>query len=174
VLLHGIITVIVTVTVTGWYRTRLPKHCDHFWSILSSPSDLWSFLILPPELSSNHQKRHVAAEEEKLGQKWPWILPMKYLFHTRRVLYHVVKPYDMGPTSLLPIRMKACYGFLSPLKIHPPWPCLNSWTLGIIASMLTTRPPRAATGWFKNYVQEAQNSSMQLRAARWEPRVKIT
>jgi hypothetical protein len=45
----------------------------------------------------------------------------------------------MGPTALLPLRRKWCYGFLSPLKIHRPRPGLNPRTLGPVAS---TRPPR--------------------------------
>jgi hypothetical protein len=51
----------------------------------------------------------------------------------------------MGPTSLLPLRRKSCYGFLSPLKIHRPRPGLNPRTLAPVVSTLTTRPPRAFT-----------------------------
>jgi hypothetical protein len=50
----------------------------------------------------------------------------------------------MGPTALLPLRRKACYGFYH-LKIHRPRPGLNPRTLGPVASTLTTRPPRATT-----------------------------
>jgi hypothetical protein len=50
----------------------------------------------------------------------------------------------MGPTALVPLRRKACCGFLSLLKIHCPRPGLNSWTLGPMTVTLTTRPPRAA------------------------------
>jgi hypothetical protein len=51
----------------------------------------------------------------------------------------------MGSTALLPARRKSCYGFLSLLKIHRPWPSFNPRTLGPIASTITTRPPR--TTW---------------------------
>jgi hypothetical protein len=56
------------VTVTGWYLTKLPMHCGHFWSIVS------------PHLSSNHscvihrsslekyQQRHLVAKQ---GETWP-------------------------------------------------------------------------------------------------------
>jgi hypothetical protein len=49
----------------------------------------------------------------------------------------------MGPTALLPLRIKSCYEFLSPLKIHRSRPVLNSRTLGSMSSTITTRPPRA-------------------------------
>jgi hypothetical protein len=49
----------------------------------------------------------------------------------------------MGPTALLPLRRKLCYGFLSPLKIHRPRPGFNPQTLGPVASTLITSPPRA-------------------------------
>jgi hypothetical protein len=42
----------------------------------------------------------------------------------------------MGPTALLPLWRKSCYGFLSPLKIHCPRPGLNPQTLGAVASTL--------------------------------------
>jgi hypothetical protein len=29
----------VTVTVTRWYHARRPKHCDHYRSIVRSPSE---------------------------------------------------------------------------------------------------------------------------------------
>jgi hypothetical protein len=48
----------------------------------------------------------------------------------------------MGPTALLLLRRKSCYGFLSPLKIDCPQLSLNPKTLGPLASTITTRPPR--------------------------------
>jgi hypothetical protein len=49
----------------------------------------------------------------------------------------------MGPTAeILLWRKKACYGFLSPLKISCPRPGLYSRKLGPMASTLTTRPQR--------------------------------
>jgi hypothetical protein len=68
-----------TVDVMGWYRTRRPMHCDHYWSTVR------------PHLSSNHSwlihqislavtRSHLVATQEKYGEKCPWILPMKCLF----------------------------------------------------------------------------------------------
>jgi hypothetical protein len=51
----------------------------------------------------------------------------------------------MGPQALLPLRRKACYGFLSPLKIHHPRPDLNRRTFDPMASRLTIRSTRATT-----------------------------
>jgi hypothetical protein len=48
----------------------------------------------------------------------------------------------MGPTTLLSLQRKSCYGFLSPLEIHCPGTDLKKRTLGTMASTLTTRPPR--------------------------------
>jgi hypothetical protein len=48
----------------------------------------------------------------------------------------------MRPTALLPLRRKSCYGSLWRLKIHRPRPGLNPITLGVMASMLSTRLPR--------------------------------
>jgi hypothetical protein len=64
-------------------------------------------------------------------------------FYTSRVLQHAVKSYDMGPTALLLLRRKSCYGYLSPLKIHRPRPGLIRRTLGRMASTLITKPLRA-------------------------------
>jgi hypothetical protein len=38
----------------------------------------------------------------------------------------------MGPTALLPLGSKSCYGFLSPLKVHHPLLGLNPRTWGPI------------------------------------------
>jgi hypothetical protein len=72
---------------------------------------------------------------KKLGRS---ILLTEHLFHACKVLLHAV-----GPTALLPLRRKACCGFIT-LKIHRPWPGLNPRTLGPVASTLTTRPPRVS------------------------------
>jgi hypothetical protein len=49
---------VVTVTVTGLYRTSLPIHCDHYLSTV--------FLILSSELSGSNQQRHLVAKQEKI------------------------------------------------------------------------------------------------------------
>jgi len=40
--------------------------------------------------------------------------------------------YDMGPTALLPLRRKACWGFFRPK---------NPWTWGTKGQHATSRPP---------------------------------
>jgi hypothetical protein len=57
---------------------------------------------------------------------------------------HALKSYDMGPTALIPLRMKACCGLLSPLQIRPR-PGLNPRTLDPMATTLTITPPRTTT-----------------------------
>jgi len=44
--------------------------------------------------------------------------------------------YDMGPTALLPLRRKACWGFFRPLKIWRLQPGLNPRTRVLKASTL--------------------------------------
>ena len=44
--------------------------------------------------------------------------------------------YDMGPTALLPLRRKACWGFFRPLKIRRLRPGLNPRTWVLKASTL--------------------------------------
>jgi hypothetical protein len=66
----------------------------------------------------------------------------KYLFRSSKGFLTCRKVLRHGPTALLPLRRKACYGVLSPLKIHRHRPGLNSRTSGSVASSLTTRPPR--------------------------------
>jgi hypothetical protein len=44
-----------------------------------------------------------------------------------------------------PSEGSVCYGFLSPIKNPPPSPGSEPATMGPMASMLTTRPPRAAS-----------------------------
>jgi hypothetical protein len=36
----------VTVTVTGWYCTRRPKHCDHFWCIVRPHMSSYHFWFI--------------------------------------------------------------------------------------------------------------------------------
>jgi hypothetical protein len=55
-----------------------------------------------------------------------------YLFKLRNDYLHVVKHFDMGPTTLLSIRRN----FIA-LNNSSPWQHLNMRTLGIMASTLT-------------------------------------
>jgi hypothetical protein len=59
--------------------------------------------------------------------------------------FNMLNIYDMGPTALLPLRRKACCGFLSPLNIHRPQSLagFEPVILGSSGNHATTRPPRA-------------------------------
>jgi hypothetical protein len=59
------------------------------------------------------------------------------LYHTSRDFQHAEKSYDMGPTALLSLQMKTCYGFVSTLKIHRSRLGLNPRTVGPIANTIT-------------------------------------
>jgi hypothetical protein len=76
----------------------------------------------------------------------------------------------MGPTALLPLRSKSCYGFLCPLKIHRPRPGLNPRTLRPVANMITARPLRR---FLYSYIKELQLNGRyivsRLAAARKPP-----
>jgi hypothetical protein len=50
----------------------------------------------------------------------------------------------MGPTSLLPLRRKVCWGFFRPKKIRRLRPGLNPppWNLGTKGQHATSRPPK--------------------------------
>jgi hypothetical protein len=61
---------------------------------------------------------------------------------TSRVLLRAVKSYDMGPPTLLPIREEGVLRIFIVLKNPSPWPGSNPTTLGLVASTLTTTPPR--------------------------------
>jgi len=64
-------------------------------------------------------------------------LALRSIFvHTCKWFLTCRKSYDMGPLALLPLRRKACCGFLS-LR-----PGLNPRTLGPMASTLTITSPR--------------------------------
>jgi hypothetical protein len=66
----------------------------------------------------------------------------KYVIHTVGIT-DMPKSYDMGPTALLPLVRKQCYEFLSPFKTRRPRPRFNPRTLGLMASTLNTRSPKA-------------------------------
>ena len=51
-------------------------------------------------------------------------------------IFYMPQIYDMGPTALLPLRRKACWGFFRPLKIRRLRPGLNPRTWVLKASTL--------------------------------------
>jgi hypothetical protein len=69
-------------------------------------------LLFVPHPSSNHswliQHRHLVVKQEKLGEKWLWILPTKYLFHTlqgsltsHKILWHEVDDFTFPPKEVV-------------------------------------------------------------------------
>jgi hypothetical protein len=58
-------------------------------------------------------------------RKWRILALQSFLLILASDFWNAVKSYDMGPTALLPIRRKACCGFLSPR------PYLNPRTLNL-------------------------------------------
>jgi hypothetical protein len=77
-----LLTTLQMVTVMGWSHTKRPKHCGHFLIYCVSPFDFPSFLIHLPKSSGKYQHRPLVVNQEKLGDKWWQIFPMKSLFHT--------------------------------------------------------------------------------------------
>jgi hypothetical protein len=73
----------------------------------------------------------------------------------------------MGPTALLPLRRKLCYGFLSPLKIHCHRPGSNPRTLGPVGNHQNPRRRRLLENPFR------QIKTMYLDSFRvvWQPLV---
>jgi len=79
--------------------------------------------------------RHDAREPS--GRKWncgrecfPVILP-KWRFPLHLGIFYMPQIYVMGPTALLPLQRKACWGFFPLLKIRELRPGLNprTWVL---------------------------------------------
>jgi hypothetical protein len=86
-----------------------------------------SLVILPAEPSSS--------KSEGSGRMKLWIFSTKYFFHTRRILLHAVKSYDIVYPVLL-LRKSAADFFIA-LKNPSLLPGLNPRTLGSMASTLT-------------------------------------
>jgi hypothetical protein len=82
-----------------------------------------------------------AAEGGTMGEKWPrefcrkWRLPRHCW-----VLLHAVK-HGMGPTALLPLRRKACWGFFLP-KNPTASVGFEPANLGTKGQHATSRPPK--------------------------------
>jgi hypothetical protein len=116
----------------------VPCNRDHF---LICCAYIWVIIIAdhPPELSAVVAAEIPSSEAGRNLEKLNFAY--QYLYHTWRDILHAVKSYDMGLTSLLPLLRKACYGVLSPLKIHRCRPDLNPRTLGPVAIAITSRSP---------------------------------
>jgi hypothetical protein len=131
--LRDIIIQSVSCTATIFWSTVRPHLSSHHsWFIHRA---LWQ---MPAETSSSDAERNLARNV------LAWIFPLKYLFHTpqdsltcRKIMQYVAD----GTTS----PKKVVLRILSLIKFHYPRPDLNPWTLGPMASTVTTRRPRTTT-----------------------------
>jgi hypothetical protein len=105
----------------------------------------------------------------KLVKKWPWILPIKYLIHTPQVSLMCLKILWHGTNGFTSPLKKLRYRFLSPFKIHRPWPVLNLRTLGPMEAgyliNILTRRLAILTEIFHGLpqsLQEDRNSTLKL------------
>ena len=79
------------------------------------------------------------------------ILP-KWWLQRHLGIFYMPQIYDMGPTALLPLRRKACWGFFRPEKSWRLRPGFNSWTWVLKGSMLTPRPPKPLKEMLHHFV----------------------
>jgi hypothetical protein len=119
----------------GGITQSVPCTATIFWSIEShlSYNNFWFIRQRSLEITFRGE----------LGEKWQWILPMKYLFHIPHG--SLTCHQDEANGSLFPIWRKSCYRFLMPLKIHHPRLGFNPRLLGPMASTITSRPLRATS-----------------------------
>jgi hypothetical protein len=93
---------------------------------------------------------HLVSKQEDLAKEMNFVVRI-ISFILRRFFLTWRKINDVGPTALLPLRWKACYGFISHLKIHRPRPRFNPRTLGPMASKLTSRRRQLCAVWNVEY-----------------------
>jgi len=98
-------------------------------------------------LHVRHDVRDPSGGSGKLGENV--ILP-KWRLPRHLGIFYMPQIYDMGPTALLSLRRKACWGFFSPLKIRRLRPGLNLRTWVLKASTL----PLDHRSHWKDYVNE--------------------
>jgi hypothetical protein len=100
------------------------------------------FLIHPPALSGNYQQKHVS----EAGKTWRemaenFVDEVALIVHV--AFFNMTKNLTTwNRLLLLSLRRKAPCGFLTSLKIHRPRPGSKPWTLGPMASALTTSPQK--------------------------------
>jgi hypothetical protein len=80
--------------------------------------DREKLLIRPPELSGNPTSRVIWYQARGMGERNGNLVLRSVFVHTCKWFLHAIKSCDTGLPALLPLRRKACCGFLRPLKIH--------------------------------------------------------
>jgi len=66
--------------------------------------------------SGKHTSSHLVENQDEHAEGNDEFSTRNIFFAHRSDFLHSVKSCDMGPTALLPLRRKACCGFVSPLK----------------------------------------------------------
>jgi hypothetical protein len=147
-----IIILFLRLLLRGGIAQGVPSLATIFLSIVRSPSKFSSFLIHPPELSVSDQQKRLVAKQREINDRKLCRRSISFIFC--RLFLTCSKIFRHGPTDLLLLRRKACYGFLSPFKIHRNRPGLNPQTLGPPAYTITTIPPRPAQSISLQYESE--------------------
>jgi hypothetical protein len=115
--------------------------------IVHPPGDIWAGepwrndvgrgeLIHPPRLSCNATSSNLVANQVYMAKKIINLALRVFFFHSCKCSFSYRKILRHGADGLLPLRRKACCGFLSPR------PGLNPRTLGSMPSTLTIKLPR--------------------------------
>jgi len=81
------------------------------------------------------RERSPAAVVGTVGENVVTVILPKWRLPRHLGIFYMPQIYDMGPTALLPLRRKACWGFFA-LKIRWLWPGLNPRTWVLKASTL--------------------------------------
>jgi hypothetical protein len=123
------------ISVSGVGAQGDPCTATILWFIMHSPSAFLSCLIHSLELRGSNQQKPSSETGRNLARNG-------LEFCRRSISHTAVQSCDMRPTALLPLRLKAWYGFLSPLRIYRPRPGFNLSALGPVVSTITIRPPR--------------------------------
>jgi hypothetical protein len=122
----GIIQSVPYTATIFWYTVRPHLNSNHYWFIHQSSA-------------ANTGRDTYPRSKEKLGEKWAWLLPTKYLFHTAQVsltFRKILRQGAFGFTSLLKeVMLRIIIVLTNPLR-----------TLGPVANTITTRPPRTTQG----------------------------
>jgi hypothetical protein len=101
--------------------------------------DSGTCLIRPPELPGNSISSHLAAKQEEYGEETIAEFCLRSISLIFVGFFSTPQIYEMGQMTLLPIRRKSCYGFLSLLKIPSSSAGFEPANLGSNDNHATTR-----------------------------------
>ena len=105
---------------------------------LSPPRPVWTFPHSPPGASTSTTTWEIL--EAKGGTVWARIGPGNFArncnFHVNSGIFNMPEICDAGPTALLPLRRRACWGFFRPEKSWRLRPGLNPRTSVLKGSTL--------------------------------------